>query len=97
MFHYNGNKRTIPNCPVRMIPDFNPTSGAQSYDGSDKYCTSLPVYRLPFWLKNLGPKYSEWTINAHEAQPGHHLQVRKRNMQLTLTYGMYEKRNYLAQ
>ena len=32
-------------------------------------------YNVPFFLENMGPIFSEWTVNAHEARPGHHTQV----------------------
>lgn len=32
-------------------------------------------YNIPFFLDNMGPLYSEWSVNAHEARPGHHTQV----------------------
>lgn len=76
MFHFNGPKHTTPNCPVDMLPDFNPSSGAQSYLRSTKYCSKSSYYRIPFFLSR--PKiYEEWSVNAHEARPGHHTQVTK--------------------
>ena len=75
MFYFFGDKHTTPNCPVRLRPDFNPAHSAQSYD-SDKNCTAGSVYNIPFFLKDVGPKFSEYSINAHEARPGHHTQVR---------------------
>lgn len=76
MFHFNGPKHTTPNCPVDMLPDFNPSSGAQSYSRSTKDCKRSSYYRIPFFLSR--PKiYEEWSVNAHEARPGHHTQVTK--------------------
>eukprot|EP00794_Sanderia_malayensis_P009553 gene9553-10540_t len=75
MFFFTGDKHTTPNCPVDLKPDFNPTSGAQSYLGSTPQCTRNAIYNIPFFLKNLGPKFSEYSVNAHEARPGHHTQV----------------------
>ncbi|XP_044163638.1 uncharacterized protein LOC122947990 [Acropora millepora] len=73
MFHFNGPRHTTPNCPVDMLPDFNPSSGAQSYLRSTKDCTKSSYYRIPFFLSR--PKiYEEWSVNAHEARPGHHTQ-----------------------
>ena len=75
MFYFNGPKHTAPNCPVDMAPNFNPSFGAQSYRSSNKACTRSAYYNIPFFLNRPGPKYEEWSINAHEARPGHHTQV----------------------
>ena len=77
MFYFAGEKHSTPNCPVELRPDLNPSSGIQSYDGSDSMCLKPSHYNIPFWLNRLGPKFSEWSINAHEARPGHHIQVNK--------------------
>ena len=75
MFYFAGDKHSTPNCPVELRPDLNPSSGIQSYDGSDAMCTKPAHYNIPFFLDRLGPRFSEWSINAHEARPGHHIQV----------------------
>lgn len=75
MFYFTGPKHTTPNCPIDLKPDLNPSSGAQSYEGSDMRCSRNAVYNIPFFLENLGPKFSEWSVNAHESRPGHHTQV----------------------
>lgn len=75
MFYFTGKKHTTPNCPVSLQPDLNPSSAAQSYIESDKNCTTGAIYNLPFFLDNAGPRFSEWSVNAHEARPGHHTQV----------------------
>lgn len=75
MFHFSGDKHSTPNCPVTLVPDLNPSSGIQSYDGSDSMCLKPSRYNIPFFLERLGPKFSEWSINAHEARPGHHIQI----------------------
>ena len=77
MFYFAGDKHSTPNCPVNLVPDLNPSSGIQSYDGSDSMCLKPSRYNIPFFLERLGPKFSEWSINAHEARPGHHIQVFK--------------------
>lgn len=77
MFYFTGSKHTTPNCPIDLKPDLNPSSGAQSYEGSDVDCSRNALYNIPFFLENLGPRFSEWSVNAHEARPGHHTQVRK--------------------
>jgi len=74
-FYFTGDRQSTPNCPVQLRPDFNPSSGAQSYDNSDANCTYPCNYNIPFFLENLGPKFSEYSVNAHEARPGHHTQV----------------------
>lgn len=76
MFYFTGPKHTTPNCPVDLLPDLNPSSGAQSYENSDPQCSRNAIYNIPFFLENLGPRFSEWSVNAHEARPGHHTQVR---------------------
>jgi hypothetical protein len=75
MFYFTGSKHTTPNCPVDLKPDLNPSSGAQSYLSSNKDCKRSASYYLPFFLERMGPRFSEWSINAHEARSGHHLQV----------------------
>ncbi|KAL9986413.1 hypothetical protein ACROYT_G000558 [Oculina patagonica] len=79
MFHFTGRKHTTPNCPVDMAPDFNPSSGTQSYRPSTSNCSRRAYYNIPFFLERPGPKYNEWTVNAHEARPGHHTQVQGLN------------------
>lgn len=68
MFHFSGPKHTTPNCPVDMAPNFNPSSGAQSYRHSTKDCRRNSLYNIPFFLNRPGPKYEEWSVNAHEAR-----------------------------
>ncbi|XP_068693503.1 uncharacterized protein [Montipora foliosa] len=75
LFHIGGEKTTTPSCPVDMRPNLNPSSGAQSYQRSDASCSKSAKYNIPFFLGNLGPRFSEWSVNAHEARPGHHTQV----------------------
>ena len=75
MFYFAGDKHSTPNCPVELRPDLNPSSGIQSYDASDSMCTKPAHYNIPFFLDRLGPRFSEWSVNAHEARPGHHIQV----------------------
>ncbi|XP_048583523.1 uncharacterized protein LOC5513995 [Nematostella vectensis] len=75
MFHFNGYKHTTPNCPVEMRPNLNPSSGAQSYSRSNSYCSRPAYYNIPFFIERPGPKFEEWSVNAHEARPGHHTQV----------------------
>ena len=77
LFYFTGDQHSTPNCPVKLRIDFNPSQGAQSYDSSDANCTTPCYYNIPFFLENLGPKFSEYSVNAHEARPGHHTQVKK--------------------
>lgn len=75
LFHFTGDKATTPICPIDMQPNLNPSSGAQSYQYAGADCKRSAKYNLPFFLENLGPRFSEWSVNAHEARPGHHTQV----------------------
>ncbi|KAK3727918.1 hypothetical protein QZH41_016368 [Actinostola sp. cb2023] len=79
MFFFTGQKHTTPNCPITLKPDFNPSTAAQSYEGSDHTCSAPCTYNIPFFLQNMGPSYSEWSVNAHEARPGHHTQIQGYN------------------
>lgn len=75
MFHWMiGPKKTTPICPVSMATNFVPSSGSPSYLTFGSKCSRPATYFLPFFLDRMGPKYSDWTVNAHEALPGHHLQ-----------------------
>lgn len=75
MFHFTGDKATTPTCPIEMYPNLNPAFSYQSYESSDANCTKSAKYKLPFFKKNLGPEYEEWSVNVHEGRPGHHTQV----------------------
>ena len=75
LFHFTGDYATTSSCPVDMQPDLNPSSGAQSYRRAGPNCARSAKYNLPFFLENMGPRFSEWSVNAHEATPGHHTQV----------------------
>lgn len=77
MFYYTGQKQSQPNCPVQLVANFNPGTGSQSYQSSDQACTRPCRYRLPFYLKDHGPKYNAYSVAAHEARPGHHTQVNR--------------------
>ena len=75
MFHFTGKQKSTPNCPVELVASFNPGTGSQSYSSSGEDCTRSSKYRLPFFLKDLGPRYSALSVAAHETRPGHHTQV----------------------
>ena len=89
MFHFSGSKYTTPNCPVDLAPNFNPSSGAQSYGRSTKDCSRNSYYNIPFFLDRPGPKYEEWSVNAHEARPGHHTQVKQERFQSGSSIKLY--------
>eukprot|EP00794_Sanderia_malayensis_P004766 gene4766-5393_t len=74
LFHFNGEKNTVPNCPIQMWPHYNPSNGAQFFGKSDSKCSSFTKFGLPFFLEKYGPKYQEWSVIGHEARPGHHTQ-----------------------
>ena len=74
MFHFSGVKHTTPNCPIQLSPDFNPSAGANFDDGGAQ-CKKNARYNVPFFSARPGPKYEEWSTNAHEGRPGHHTQV----------------------
>lgn len=74
MFHFNGPKQTTPSCPIGLAPDFNP-SAAPNYNDGGKDCKKSAKYNIPFFVERPGPKYEEWSTNAHEGRPGHHTQV----------------------
>ena len=75
MFHHTGKRQSTPNCPVLLVANFNPGTGSQSYSSSGKKCARPSHYRLPFFLKDMGPRYNAISVAAHEARPGHHTQV----------------------
>ena len=78
MFHFNGPKQTTPSCPIDLAPDFNP-SAAPNYRDGGKDCKENAKYNIPFFVERPGPKYEEWSTNAHEGRPGHHTQVNRRH------------------
>ena len=75
LFYHVGEKITVPNCPIEMTPSFNPSSGAQFFNRAGSSCIKPAQYGLPFFLENFGPRFSEWSVTAHEAWPGHHTQA----------------------
>ncbi|XP_031569347.1 uncharacterized protein LOC116303878, partial [Actinia tenebrosa] len=75
LFYFAGEKNTAPNCPVEMLPHYNPSNGAQFFRQSDSQCSKPTYFGLPFFLKDYGPVFQEWSVTAHEARPGHHTQV----------------------
>ena len=75
MFNMIGEQSTTPNCPLKMVANFNPSSGSQSYQSSGSDCRTPCHYYLPFFLERPGPKYSAFSVAGHEGRPGHHTQV----------------------
>ena len=78
LFYHTGDKITFPNCPIEMLPSFNPSSGAQFFQSTGAACTKPARFGLPFFLENHGPRFSEWSVTAHESWPGHHTQIQGR-------------------
>ncbi|KAJ7394051.1 hypothetical protein OS493_003724 [Desmophyllum pertusum] len=77
MFYFTGKHRSTPSCPVQLAANFNPGTGSQKYKSSNKDCTKPALYRLPFFMENLGPRYNAFSVAAHEARPGHHTQSQR--------------------
>lgn len=75
IFYFTGSKITAPNCPIEMLPHFNPSNGAQFFRQSDAACSKPTYFGLPFFLKDFGPVFQEWSVTGHESRPGHHTQV----------------------
>lgn len=73
-FYYSGARKSVPSCPIKLVPDFNPSAGVPSYIEGDDDCTTLGQYFIPFFNEKSGPKFEDVTTNGHEARPGHHLQ-----------------------
>ncbi len=74
-FYATGDMASTPNCPVKMVAKFNPSSGSQSYSSAGSICRRACYYQLPFFLTPPGPRYNAISVAAHEARPGHHTQV----------------------
>lgn len=75
MFYFTGPKVTAPNCPIEMLPHYNPSNGAMFFRPSNSNCTVPSYFGLPFFLKDYGPEFQEWSVIGHEARPGHHTQM----------------------
>ena len=80
MFYFTGPKATAANCPIEMLPHYNPSNGAMFFRPSNANCTSPTYFGLPFFLKNYGPKFQEWSVIGHESRPGHHTQMQGKVM-----------------
>lgn len=75
MFYFTGPKATAANCPIQMLPHYNPSNGAMFFRPSRGNCTTPSYFGLPFFLKRYGPKFQEWSVTGHESRPGHHTQM----------------------
>ncbi|XP_028411285.1 uncharacterized protein LOC114533864 [Dendronephthya gigantea] len=75
MFHFTDEKRTTPNCPLKVVPNFNPKIASHSFVLAGHSCEYPCRYRLPFFMDNLGPKYNAFSVAGHEGRPGHHTQL----------------------
>ena len=75
VFHFTGEKVTVPNCPIEVRPHFNPTLNSMYYEPSDAECSRPSVFAVPFFWEKYGPKFQEWSIVGHEARPGHYFQI----------------------
>lgn len=75
MFYFTGPMATAPNCPIQMLPHYNPSNGAMFFRPSGADCSKPSYFGLPFFLKNYGPKFQEWSVIGHESRPGHHTQM----------------------
>ena len=74
VFYFTGGYSSVPNCPIRMQPHYNPSNGAMYFQSSDSGCNTATQFGLPFFLEKYGPRFQEWSVNGHEARPGHHFQ-----------------------
>ena len=74
LVYYTGNKTTAPSCPASVAIRFNPLVSVQGYSGSTSSCQEPSRIKVPFFVDRMGPRFFEYTVSAHEASPGHHLQ-----------------------
>ena len=74
LFHFTGEKRSIPTCPVEPDVNFSPSLGVAVHTPSPSNCRFTARYKLPFFVDKMGSEFMEWTTAVHESVPGHHLQ-----------------------
>ena len=86
VFHFTGEKVTVPNCPIEVRPHFNPTLNSMFYEQSDAECSRPSVFAVPFFWEKYGPKFQEWSIVGHEARPGHYFQIQGKELLSCLLY-----------
>lgn len=75
LFYNKGPKKTRPSCSIDVQMSLDPSEGVQSYQASESWCPSPAHYNIPFFVDRMGPTYAERAVSAHEASPGHHLQL----------------------
>merc|ERR1719193_2981357 len=73
VFHFTGDQASVPSCPIQVVHHYNPSNGAMFFD-KNVDCSKPCQFALPFFLEKYGPKYWEWSVNGHEARPGHGFQ-----------------------
>lgn len=64
-----------PKLSNRDAPSLQSFYGAQFFRPSDATCSKPTYFGLPFFLKDFGPVFQEWSVTGHESRPGHHTQV----------------------
>lgn len=74
LFHFTGDRRTIPTCPDVPVINFSPSVGVATHTPSLSNCRFAARYNLPFFVDKMGSEVMEWTTAVHESIPGHHLQ-----------------------
>ena len=74
LFHFTGEKRSIPTCPAEPDVNFSPSLGVAVHTPSISNCRFTAKYKLPFFVDKMGSEFMEWTTAVHESVPGHHLQ-----------------------
>lgn len=75
LFHRSSPKKTVPACPLEVIPEFHPFLSWHGYGVGSKDCKTKSTQTLPFFMDKFGPKWTEFTTTAHEQLPGHQLEV----------------------
>ncbi|KAK3699407.1 hypothetical protein QZH41_018565 [Actinostola sp. cb2023] len=75
LFYHTGPKKTKPSCSVDVQMSLDPAEAVQSYQSSQSWCEVPASYNIPFFVDRMGPIYTELAVSAHEAWPGHHLQI----------------------
>ena len=76
LFYDSGQKKTLPDCGIQVVPWYHSEAVFQSYrESKGVNCKAPSLQMLPFFVDNFGPTYTEWTTSAHEQLPGHHLEV----------------------
>lgn len=74
LFHEDGPKKCVPECPAEIVPWFHPHAVFHAYFIGSKDCKTKAKQGLPFFTENYGPKWTEYTTVVHEIA-GHHVEV----------------------